>query len=293
MLILEGHARNRAVSCVNFSPDGTKLVSSAIGDCVRLWDFPSGEGRLYRTALMAAAVAFSPDGGEVACRHSRGLVLWPLANGYRWSVRLGLSGDNPVVFSPDGRFLATGGAAKILWNRQTGQGVPLKFQAEFAAGVAFSPDGRTLASAHGLHSRGGNWRSKIRLTDLSSKKTLRTIRDHEVTASALAYSPNGRLLAAACGHSLLVWDVAGGEPVTQIRLNRLNFQAVSFTPDSRFLGAAHNDDKARFWDTTTWRQHVAFDWDIGPLVSLDIARDGLRAAAGSKRGKIVVWDIDF
>ena len=35
------------------------------------------------------------------------------------------------------------------------------------------------------------------------------------------------------------------------------------------------------------------DWEIGPMCSIAFAPDGMRAAAGSGKGKIVVWDIDL
>src|SRR5262249_52506720 len=163
----------------------------------------------------------------------------------------------------DGRFLATGGRVQTLLDRQTGECVPIEAPPAPLSGVAFSPDGRSLAGSY--HIEVGSHldcHHEIHVTDLASKKTRGVLLGHTVAASSLAYSPNGRLLAAACYQSLWVWDVARGEPVTHMRFDRLHFQSVAFTPDGRFLGAARNDNTVRFWDTATWRQHVAFDWDI-------------------------------
>jgi WD40 repeat protein len=81
--------------------------------------------------------------------------------------------------------------------------------------------------------------------------------------------------------------------LTRLAVDRKHFQAIAFTPDGRFLAAVRNDATARFWDARTWQPARAFEWGIGPLVSLAIAPDGMRAAAGSKKGKIVVWDVDL
>ena len=45
-------------------------------------------------------------------------------------------------------------------------------------------------------------------------------------------------------------------------------------------------------DSVAARSDRAFDWDIGRLLNIAISPDGLRAAAGSDKGRIVIWDLD-
>jgi hypothetical protein len=49
----------------------------------------------------------------------------------------------------------------------------------------------------------------------------------------------------------------------------------------------------RFWETATWRECAALDGGVGPVPDVAFAPDGMRAAAAGRKGKIVVWDIDF
>jgi WD40 repeat protein len=140
---------------------------------------------------------------------------------------------------------------------------------------------------------GETWEHWIRLLDVTTHQERGTLRGHGNIANDLAFSSDGTALAAACSQFLWVWDVASGEPLTRFKVDRLHFQAVAFTPDGRFLLAVRNDGTVRVLETQRWREQAAFAWGIGPLVSLAIAPDGMRAACGSKRGKIVVWDVDL
>ena len=112
-------------------------------------------------------------------------------------------------------------------------------------------------------------------------------------ARSLAFTPDERLLAGACGVFLRIWDATTGDLVVRMKVDQTHFQAVGFTPDGRFLVAGRNDGTVQFYETGTWREHAAFDWGIGPLACLVVARDGMRAAVGSKKGKILVWDLDL
>jgi WD40 repeat protein len=46
-------------------------------------------------------------------------------------------------------------------------------------------------------------------------------------------------------------------------------------------------------DTVTWKMVRAFDWDVGRLRSIAFSPDGMLAATGGDKGKIVVWDVDL
>jgi WD40 repeat protein len=293
MLVLKGHDAKCTVWSLAFAPDGAALVSCCTDNTVRLWDLRAGGSRVIARKTYPTCVAYSPDGQEVAGCYMGGGFLWrPGTRGPR-DVEFG--SVSKVCFSPDGRFLAAAGPYHFLVrDRQAARLVRPRAGAPGGAySLAFSPDGRVLASGQRTPYGQTDVDHWVRLAEPATGREQAVLRGPGDTASALAFSPDGATLAAACGQFLWAWDVRSREPRTRQKIDRLHFQAIAFTPDGRLLAAARNDRTVRFWDTHTWQERAAFDWNVGPLVSLAIAPDGMRAAAGSKRGKIVLWDLDF
>jgi WD40 repeat protein len=241
------------------------------------------------------AIAYAPDGRSMACTHGGGVTIWRLADG---RAHQPATGDlfRIVAFSPDGLLLATCNLnLTLLFEARAGRFARLTWDQDGPArpcSLAFSPDGRTLAVGRWVPQLGLSGDHFIRLADPRTGAKQATLRGHGNAATSLAFSPDGRTLAAACGQFLWAWDLSSGRPVAREKAGSHYFQAVAFTPDGHSLVAARNDGTVRLYDARTWRERSALDWKIGPLVSLAVAPDGMRAAAGSKRGKVVVWDLD-
>jgi WD40 repeat protein len=73
---------------------------------------------------------------------------------------------------------------------------------------------------------------------------------------------------------------------------RQHFTAAAFHPSGRYLFTTSNDATVTVWDADGWVRVKRFAWDIGRLRSVAVSADGLLAAAGSDRGRVVVWDVD-
>lgn len=175
---LRGHARN--VWEVRFSPDGQRLASGSFDSTVRLWDVTTGRAVRTLTGHSQAVVGldYSPDGKLLATGADDSTIrFWRASDGAPLRViDNGLHVDK-VAFSPDGRWLASGGHARgpvgTFWHQLTGGGsegdsVRLWRVADGAlvAGLphaddviylAFSPDGRWLVTS-GEDNRFRLWR---------------------------------------------------------------------------------------------------------------------------------------
>jgi WD40 repeat protein len=61
---LTGHTA--AILDLDWRADGTQLVSTSLDHTLRVWNWPSGEGQVVRNGDLVSAVAYSPDGSELA-----------------------------------------------------------------------------------------------------------------------------------------------------------------------------------------------------------------------------------
>ena len=116
---------NGAVTSVTFSPDSKTMLISSMDQTTRLLDVQTGEElRRIPQSEYAWGAVFSPDGNSVILGALTGLVrVWDIRHHPELPIFKGhTDAVNGVAFSPDGRYLATGGIDGLrLWNVKTGQ----------------------------------------------------------------------------------------------------------------------------------------------------------------------------
>jgi serine/threonine protein kinase len=110
--ILEIEKHENTVTCVVYSPDGTRLASTSAYGIMKLWDAITGlEVQTFKGHTdIVRAVTFSPDGTRLASTGYDGHVkIWDAATGeetHSHKARTGIL--STVAFSPDGNRLAFG-----------------------------------------------------------------------------------------------------------------------------------------------------------------------------------------
>jgi WD40 repeat protein len=158
--------------------------------------------------------------------------------------------------------------------------------------VAFTADGKTLATGR----RFGN----VNLWDVSTSNELIKLSGDGSDIQAVAFSLDGKLLAAGSHETVHFWDVATrNRPASKLNAGRTVVDAhnrpaswivaVAFSPDSKLLASGQDDGTVTLWDAVTSKP---ITWkDLASLSCLAFSPDGKLLATGSKDKLIRLWDV--
>ncbi len=206
-----------------------------------------------------------------------------------------------LAWSPDGKLVASSGEEGVICLRDSVTGRLVRSIKSRASCLAFTPEGKGLAA--GLDGRVCIWETatgkELLLLDALSAK-LRQLAEQRKQfrgpggdlidgrfydsnwfprTQTIAFSPDGRLLAAAGVHSTIVWDMAAKRQRFTLDLESAY---IAFTPDGKQLVTANGAKSIRLWDARTGKQTGGFETE-GPdgwanTFSLAVSPDGKHAA---------------
>ena len=268
-----------------FAPDG-KTLALVSGDWsnahLRLWDTESGKilhdlgehGAAYR-----GGTVFSPDGKLLAARVPVGdnwditgenkLRLWDTASGKELPAISLEARAGPVLFTPNSRVFAVGNGRIIRLHDSTSGKIMHEFEAD--RGTSFSGDG----DRDSYHAQQGlGW--------------------------PYAFSPDGKVFAAAQASTVRRWDIATGQEIDP-PVSRTPIYGLAISTDGRTV-AAGGTTQVTLWDVTaakhlhTLHLDVPVDkeqpqFDRPRIRNVAFSPNGKQVAVSGK-GQVGVWETD-
>jgi WD40 repeat protein len=252
-----------------FSADGRRVVTVLHTGTWHLWDVEAGkELRAWKVPFappsytesgksLLAPPAFTPDGKVLLAATGPTVDRWEAGTGEELPpFRVEGETRQPVccVAAPDGRTIAVNKGGRVALLGAADGKVRHRLEGMSGGLLGFSPDGRTLAVAE---------RGAVSLWEVASGR-----RRGQLTArpSALAFSPDGRLLAAGGGpeEAVSLWDLATGEVAGRLRADLGGVDSLAFSPDGTRLAVAGYSPAALLCDVAA----LCGKKDLGQLVQL-------------------------
>ena len=308
-----------------FSPEGTRLVSCGEDGQVIVWDFAKRQ-RIATLPIAAHKAAFSHDGRWLATGGADGsVVIWDaqrltklrtLRNHRHEIGALEFSRDSTLLIAADARTTTS------LWETATWRKTREWAMSSAHGNFLFSADGKHALGANSLALHdlaggfemldphfGSNWlAASPDFTRLASIDTIGNFtmyrlpaagdvrrpellfrrRAHQDHGRAVAYSPDGRLIATASEH-ILLWDAT-----TQQKLARFEHTAIvwslAFSRDGRQLVSTHADGAVLVWSVDERECIANLNEHSGAVRAVAFSPDGRRIVSAGEDRSVTLWN---
>ncbi len=177
---------------------------------------PSGLQMTSCCGSEVRAVAFGRDGTLIVSAHEDGTIkFWDAGKGELMRTIKGRFPDlRSVVFSPDGRFIATGyneGDSRVdLWSVQSGKlATTLGEDSDYVRSLSFSGDGKMIVTGH--------MSDDVKLWDAKTGKLIRQFKQPFSEDDQVAFSPDGkRVVSGGENGNVMLWDVHTGKLIWSV-----------------------------------------------------------------------------
>ncbi|MBM3994425.1 MAG: hypothetical protein FJ303_09775 [Planctomycetes bacterium] len=277
---------------------GDFLATAGLNNTIRIFETSKFQDVTPGPGLTSGltGLVLSPDNKRLAAISADGQVLvWEPTSGKilrQWDSKL--TGDVVLAFAPDGRTLITASSPVRFWNSEAGDllfELPTK-SIDPPVAIAMSPDGNTLAL--GMHS------TAVELWDLKERKNVGAFK-YPGALHALAWSPDGKKLAAGGGARIVVWDPQAREVYKSFNVKEgpaptfPTVKTLVFAPNSTTLAAGGFDAITRLYNLnamnpTEAREQRTCEGHVSAIYSLAFSRDGRTLITGSFDKTVRLWE---
>jgi WD40 repeat protein len=150
--------------------------------------------------------------------------------------------------------------------------------------LLFSPDSRLLALAL-------EQGPTIQLRDVTTGNTVGTLTGLTSRVDDLAFSPDGKTLAASSyDKTVKIWNVKTGQELQTLSFPDAAF-GIAFSPDGKLLAVGIRNGTIQVLDTDSGQVFRTFSGHTGLVNSVVFFPDGKKIASGSFDGIIILWDV--
>ncbi|KAJ1307681.1 hypothetical protein OPQ81_001772 [Rhizoctonia solani] len=266
---IQAHKYN--ICCIAYSPDGRYIVSGSLDQTISVWDAQNGNlvlGPLEAHTGTVTSVTFSPDSSRIISACRGGLVC-------TWDAQQPVS-SSPVMVPT--LSLARSRGTISIWDAQTGEIKvgPIKAHTDRIIAVDFLKDRVVSGSRDGA----------ICVCDaLSGEVVLGPLKVSSKMIGAVAYSPNGNLIATGSYDRVDVWDAQNGSHVLGPLTDHDSWvSSIQFSPDgTRIVGGSMGPGGCIVvWDVADGRNMFgSLDGHNYRASSVSYSPDGALIASGS------------
>ena len=241
---------------VDWSPDGTYIVSGSSDGTAQVWEASTGKGLLSTRSHInpavsndwAKAVTWSPTSAE---------ILTGFQDGTAEALDIN-SRQRTAVYGGDPDWTANA--------------------------VAWSPDGKYVAV--------GRFDNTIQVYAATSGNSLFTYMGHNDGINALVLSHDGQRVASGSSDGTAqVWRASDGHPLLIYKNHTSDVRSVSWSPDDKYIVSGSSDGTAQVWESVSGHTLLTYTKHTGGLVNaVAWSHHGSYIASGGNDVNTHIWE---
>lgn len=304
--VFEVHIPHYHTYSANWHPGGDLIATCHDDPTVRVWDARSG--KLVRELLALGAEEIreadmradarrrrvrSAQVGEQSKKGKSRARSWTSTD---WPFKTSNVGVRSVVWSPNGKFLATADDFGVrVWDGNSYSLIRIFREVSRPITIRWSPDGRRLAAT--------SYEGGVCIFDVEAAALVTRIESS--FSSALAWSPDGTRVASGSDKAVCIWDSSKGRLLNALEAHVNPVRAACFSPDGQLLASralnrpnkpGQVDDRIILWRTDSWEICGTIrerpDWYL--YTGLAFSPDGTLLATCGEHDKVVrLWSVDI
>jgi WD40 repeat protein len=288
-------ACERGITAIGFSPDGESLWTAGKDGSFRAWTLPDLGYEIPTKGREVTCFAFSADGQQLAfATADQSLYVHRIADRSFQPFPRQPADITGLGFLQKDELLVVGLGSRT---ETVSVNQPVRFY-RIATKVPSSFGGQPMSGVRALDLHPSNrlvaWVNSNRQMFVREPSKPKWLFEKQLRFDprTVRLSPDGRRIAVGLDWKCELYSIQHpAEPVICSGHKGL-VVGLAFRPNGQELLTASWDQTVKIWDVESGQERASFDWQIGRLVAIAIAPDGLRAAAGSETGQVVVWDLD-
>lgn len=296
----------KAIQAVVFV-DHHRLATAGADGVVRTWHAKTGkpldEWNHHQGTVIALAAG--PARTLVSAGEDRAVLVWDADPPWRYVGVLGPRAAAPLdlspspfvgrvlalAFSPDGRWLATGGGEPsrsgelFLWEVETRSFVRSfpDAHSDTVFSVEFSRDGKWLVS--------GAADKFVKLHEVETGKLLRSFEGHTHHVLGVSLKADGsRIASAGADNAIKIWNVETGEQHRTIQNYSKQVTSIRFIGVSDNIVSGSGDKSIKFHRANDGGNYRSFGGPTDYVHSTCATRDEGLVLAGGEDGVLRVWN---
>ena len=241
---------------VDWSPDGTSIVSCSSDGTAQVWEASSGKRLLSTRSHIDPATADD----------------WAKA----------------VTWSPNSKQFLTGfqdGTAEILDTVSRQRVAVFSHDAPWTVNaVAWSPNGKYVAT--------GNFDNLVMVYAVAGGNLLYTYTGHNDGINALAWSHDGtRIASGSADGTAQVWRFIDGHTLLKYPAHGSDVRSISWSPDDTTIVSGGWDGTSKVWDSVTGNTHLTYTKHTGGMVNATAwSHQGKYIASGGNDVNTHIWE---